>query len=487
VQTREAFAAALEPGDVDLILSDSSLPAFEGTAALQMARAKWPNIPFIFVSGTLPEAQAQASIQSGATDFVPKNHLTRLIPAVRRVMQAAEDRAERSRAETRFMEAQKMEVAGHLASGVAHDFNNILAIIMGHSHLMIQKWGGNLEMRGHLETIRTTAERAAGLTRQLLLFSRQQPSQPSVLDLNVVLQRLVKMLRRVLDENIEMRFLPERKIGRVKADSGHVAQVLMNLANNARDAMPGGGKLTIATANATLDENDPRAQPGASAGDYVMLCVSDTGTGMTDEIKARIFEPFFTTKSREKATGLGLATCRTIVRDSGGQIGFESQPGRGTTFKIYFPRAEPSFDVPVRSSASLPLPRGSEALLLVEDDPAVRHLTHDVLQAQGYRVLRASNGLEGLRVARELAGETISLVITDVIMPRMGGKAMAEWLKASRPHLKVLFTSGYPNDAVIGWGMLTTGMEFLPKPYTPATLVRKVREILDAAPAAAPL
>jgi PAS domain S-box-containing protein len=606
VQNPDDFVAALEGGGIDLILSDFSVPAFDGLSAAKMVRSRWPAIPLILVSGMLGEELAVDSLKSGATDYVLKGHLTRLAPAVRRAMQEVEERAGNRRTQealleteqrlrivfsesplgialvgadgrpvltnaalqnmlgyteeelsrmpflsfthpedgakdlelyqelvrgaregyqmekryirkdgqvvwahltvsaarkaaghgdlaigmveditehrllqAQFIEAQKMEVIGQLAGGVAHDFNNILAVIMGYSDLTMQKLGSDPVLRSHLETIRAAAERAAGLTRQLLIFSRRQTVKLVVLDLNDVVQGLDKMLRRLIDENIEMTIVPGKQIGRVKADSGYVGQVLMNLVVNARDAMPNGGKLTIATNNVTLDENYARARTGAMAGDYVMLSVTDTGTGMSQEVKAHLFEAFFTTKLKGKGTGLGLATCQTIVQQSGGCIDVHSEVGQGACFKVYFPRVEQPLDVAARQDQTGPLPRGTETLLVVEDEPSVRHLACDVLEAQGYRVLRAANGQEGLRVVRELKGQAIGLVITDVIMPVMGGKAMAEWLQTVYPDLKVLFTSGYPDDAITRHGALETGVEFLPKPYTHAMLVRKVREMLD--------
>ena len=448
-------------------------------SALEIAHAKWPAIPLILLSGTLGEERAIDSLKSGATDYVLKERLARLVPAVHRAMKEVEERVERQHLEAQFIEAQKMEVVGQLAGGVAHDFNNILAVIMGYSDLTMERLGPDHVLKNNLETIRSAAEQAAGLTRQLLIFSRKQTVQPVVLDLNDVVKDLDKMLRRLIDENIEMTIVPGKQIGRIKADSGYVGQVLMNLVVNARDAMPNGGKLTIATDNVTLDENYARTHPGAIPGDYVMLSVSDTGTGMTDEVKARLFEAFFTTKPKGKGTGLGLATCQTIVQQSGGHIGVDSEVGKGTTFKIYFPRVEQPLDVAARLLQTGPLPRGTETLLVVEDEPAVRHLARDVLEAQGYEVLRAANGQHALHVAREHKGSPIRLVITDVIMPRMGGKVMAEWLKATYPDLKILFTSGYTDDAIARHGVLEPGVEFLPKPYTPATLARKVREMLD--------
>jgi len=276
-----------------------------------------------------------------------------------------------------------------------------------------------------------------------------------------------------------MTIVPGKQTGRVKADSGYVGQVLMNLVVNARDAMHNGGKLSIATTNVTLDENYARAHTGAIPGDYVMLSVSDTGIGMTEEVKARLFEVFFTTKPKGKGTGLGLATCQTIVKQCGGHIGVYSEVGKGTTFKIYFPRVEQPLDIAARLIQTGPLPRGTETLLVVEDEPSVRHLAHGVLVAQGYEVLSASNGQDALHVAREHKGSPIRLVVTDMIMPRMGGKVMAEWLKTTHPELKILFTSGYTDDAIAQQGVLEPGIAFLPKPYTPGILTRKVRAMLD--------
>ena len=478
VQDRDDFVGTLERGGIDLILSDFSLPSFDGLSAIEIVRTRWPDLPVILVSGTLGEERAIDSLKGGATDYVLKGHLARLAPAVCRAMLEVEARAERGRLEARFIEAQKMEVLGHLASGVAHDFNNILAVITGYSYLMLEELGPDNPLRKHVGEICHASERAIGLTRQLLVFSRKQTVQPIVLDLDDVVKDLNKMLRRLIDENIVMTVVPGKNTGRVKADPGYVGQVLMNLVVNARDAMPSGGKLTIATGNITLDENYAHSYSGVIPGDYVMLSVSDTGTGMTEEVKARLFEAFFTTKPNGKGTGLGLATCQTIVQQSGGHIGVYSEVGRGTTFKVYFPRVEQPLDTGARPTTG-PLPRGTETLLVVEDEPSVRHLARGVLAAQGYEVLSASNGQEGLHVAREHKGAPIRLVITDVIMPLMGGKVMAEWLVATYPDLKILFTSGYTDDALAHHGVLDPSVAFLPKPYTPAVLARKVRALLD--------
>jgi PAS domain S-box-containing protein len=383
------------------------------------------------------------------------------------------------RLEGQFIGAQKMEGIGQLAAGVAHDFNNILTVIMGNNDLIMSELGPDSPLREYAGEIRRVSERAAGLTRQLLIFGRKQTAQPVVLDLNDVVKDLNKMLLRLIGEHIEMTIVPGKQIGRIKTDSGHVGQVLMNLVVNARDAMPNGGRLTIATNNVTLDENYARTHTGAMPGDYVMLSVSDTGIGLTEKVRAHLFQAFFTTKPLGKGTGLGLATCQTIVQQSGGHIGLYSEVGKGTIFKVYFPRVEQPLDAAARPIQTGPLPHGTETLLVVEDEPALKYLTCRALNVQGYEVLSASNGQDALRVVREHKGAPVRLVVTDVIMPLMGGKVMAEWLKTTYPGIKVIFTSGYTDAAIARHGMLETGVEFLPKPYTSATLARKVREVLD--------
>jgi two-component system cell cycle sensor histidine kinase/response regulator CckA len=383
--------------------------------------------------------------------------------------------------EAQCIEAQKMEAVGQLAAGVAHDFNNIVFVILGHSDLLMEELGPDHPAQKDARAIHQAAERAAGVTRQLLVFSRKQTVQPVALDLNEVVEGLEKMLRQLIDENIELTVVRGSHLGRVKADAGYVGQVLMNLVINARDAMPGGGTLSITTSDATVDEGDASTHPGAPPGEYVRLSVSDSGTGMTGAVQAHLFEPLFTTKPKGRGTGLGLATCQTIVKQSGGRIDVSSEVGKGTTFDVYFPRLDqaPDAEVTVSSPRTRSLPRGTEALLIVEDDPAVRHLASAVLKAQGYEVLVAANGQDGLRMAHDHKGAAIRLVIADVIMPLMGGKMMAEWLTSGDPSLKVLFTSGYTDDAIAQYGVLDPGVAFLPKPFTAATLIGKVRELLD--------
>jgi two-component system, cell cycle sensor histidine kinase and response regulator CckA len=481
VDTEAAYLARLNPG-LHLILSDYQMPQFSGLRALELLKQKPAlDIPFIIVSGTIGEELAVMAMQQGAADYLLKDRIARLGPAVSRALQEVEERAERKRLEAQFIEAQKMEVVGQLAGGVAHDFNNVLAVIMGYSDLIAQDLGSDHPLQKYAEEIRLASKRAAGLTQQLLIFSRKQTVQAEVLDLNEVVESMEKMLRRLVDENVEMTVVRGEQIGQIRADSGYVWQVLMNLVVNARDAMPNGGKLTIETSDATLDDDYAETHPGVFSGDYVMLSVRDTGVGMSEEVKTRMFEAFFTTKPKGKGTGLGLVTCQTIVRQLGGHIDVSSEVGQGTTFKIYFPRIEQSAHAVTKSLLQTgPVRRGTETLLLVEDEPSVRQLAEGVLKSQGYEVLTAPNGQDALRVAREHQGQPIALVVTDVVMPRMGGKVMAEWLKTTYPDLKVLFTSGYTEDAIAQHGVLDAGVEFLPKPYSPASLAHKVRELLDA-------
>ncbi len=371
-----------------------------------------------------------------------------------RTVAAIEDITERRKLEAQFIEAQKMNVVGQLAAGVAHDFNNILAVIMGYNNLIQADLEPDSPLRKYTKEIQHSSDRAMGLTRQLLIFSRKEKVQPVVLDLNDAVKDLDKMLRRLLDEQIELAIVPGKQTGRIKADPGYIGQVLMNLAVNARDAMPNGGKLTIATQNVTLDGNHTSTRKGVIPGDHVMMSVSDTGTGMTDEVKARIFEAFFTTKPAGKGTGLGLTTCQTIVQQSGGHIDVDSAIGKGTTFKVYFPLVNEPLGADTEIIKAGPPPRGTETLLVVEDEPGLRHLTQRALEAQGYAVLLAANGKDALLVARTHKGAPIRLVVTDVIMPLMDGKVMAESLKSTYPDLKILFTSGSTDEAMAQHGVI---------------------------------
>jgi two-component system cell cycle sensor histidine kinase/response regulator CckA len=467
-----------------LILLDLQMPGLDGFQVMEGLKSIETNgyLPVLVV--TAQPGHKLRALKAGAKDFVSKPFdLAEVLMRVRNLLEVRllhlESEMRTEQAEGRFIEAQKMGALGHLAGGVAHDFNNILAVIMGYSDLIALEGGADHPLQKHNAIIRQAADRAVGLTRQLLIFSRKQTVLPIVLDLDDEVRHLDKMLRRLVDESIELRIVPGEQTGRMMADPGYIGQVLMNLVVNARDAMPKGGHLSIATHNVKLDENYARTHAGVVAGDYVMLSVSDTGSGMTDEIKARIFEAFFTTKPSGKGTGLGLATCQTIVQQSGGHIGVYSEVGKGTTFKIYFPRVRIPLSAAIGTVHARPLPGGTETVLVVEDDASVRHLARDVLEGLGYHVLRASNGQHALNVAREHKSSKLRLVVTDVVMPVMGGKLMVEWLKTSYPDLKIIFTSGYTEDAIMHHGVFEPGTEFLAKPYAPAALARKVREMLD--------
>jgi len=389
------------------------------------------------------------------------------------------DISDRKRLEAQFQQAQKMEAVGHLAGGVAHDFNNLLTIISGYSEILLPGLSPGDPKREMILQIRQAGERAAGLTRQLLAFSRQTVLEPKILDLNELVRENEKMLRRLIGEDVQLATNLDPALAPVKVDPGQIGQVIMNLAVNARDAMPTGGKLTIETGNVQLDETFVAMAPEAKPGRYVVLTATDTGIGMTPEIRAHVFEPFFTTKGPGKGTGLGLATVYGIVQQSSGFITVYSEPGRGTAFKIYFPAA----DGRVSTGKSFPgftsLPRGAETILLVEDEDAVRSMVQLVLRQAGYTVLQASRGSGALRLAGEHVGP-IHLLITDVVMPEMGGRELVERLARQRPDIKVLYLSGYTDDAVVRHGVLQAEVAFLQKPFTMAALTNKVREVLDA-------
>ena len=390
-----------------------------------------------------------------------------------------ENITERKQLETQFFQSQKMETIGRLAGGIAHDFNNLLTVIKGYTQLSLNQIQEGDPCRENIEEIKGAAERAAELTNQLLTFSRRQILDMKVLDLNTVVRGLEKMMGRIIGEDIEMFTVLDDRLGRVKTDPGQIEQVILNLVVNARDAMPAGGKLAIETANVDLSETYVRTHVGVTPGSYVMLSVSDTGCGMSPEIKELIFEPFFTTKEEGKGTGLGLSTIYGIVRQSGGTIWVYSELGRGTTFKIYLPRVEEETGaLPVQDDTDHLL-KGNETVLLVEDDPSLRALAARVLRYQGYKVLEATNGHEAIGIARKNIQEKIHLLLTDVVMPYMGGRELVKRMKALHSEIRVLFISGYTDHTVTYQTGLKPGTPFLQKPFSPTALAKKVREVLD--------
>jgi PAS domain S-box-containing protein len=395
------------------------------------------------------------------------------------VVGISRDVTELKRLEEQFRQAQKMEAVGRLAGGVAHDFNNLLTVINGYSEIVFGGLRTEDPNREPLAEIQKAGERAANLTRQLLAFSRKQVLRPQVVSLNELLGELHKLLTRLIGEDVELSLVPDPDLGLAKVDPGQFEQAVINLAVNARDAMPRGGRLTIETHNAELDEGYAGRNPEARPGRYVLVAVGDTGHGMDEATLARVFEPFFTTKEVGKGTGLGLAIVYGFVKQSGGHVEVSSEPGRGTIFKVYLPRAAETAPSMRSSPGLLKVPKGTETVLLVEDEDAVRTLARLVLQSSGYTVLEARDGQEGLGVAQQHPG-TIQLLVTDLVMPRMSGRQLADLLTDTRPSLQVLFLSGYTDEAVLRHGGTDAGVALLQKPFSPIGLARKVREVLDA-------
>jgi two-component system cell cycle sensor histidine kinase/response regulator CckA len=475
-------------------------PGFERLSGYSTAEVLGKNCRFMQGPDTDPDARAKLreslsrgqacsveilNVRKDGTTFWNLLALSPVIDAGGRVTNfigVQTDVTDRRKLEMQFLQAQKMEAVGRLAGGVAHDFNNVLSVILSYAEMIAADLQPDEPLRADVEEIVTAGVRATDLTRQLLAFSRQQVLETRVLDLSQLLAKMEKLLHRLLGADITLTMLPSSGLWNVKADPGRIEQIVMNLAVNARDAMPRGGELTIETGNVDLDDEYASTHHEVRAGAYVMLAVTDSGVGMDQKTQARIFEPFFTTKVVGKGTGLGLATVFGIVKQSGGHIWVYSEPGEGTTFKIYFPRVLGAADaVDARPAESPPAEssRGSETILLVEDDDQVRVIAQNILRRRGYVVLVASNGGEAL-LACEKHGARIHLLLTDVVLPRMSGRQLAERLTPMRPEMRVLFMSGYTDDAMVQHGVLDSGMAFLEKPLTPMSLARKVRETLDA-------
>ncbi len=606
VQTAAAMRQSLSQTPRDVIISDWSMPEFSARGALDVMHDFALDLPFIIVSGTVGEEAAVEAMRAGAHDYVLKDRLGRLVPAVERELRECQERvrhregelrrtaithmaldaivafdddgrftdfnpaaemmfgctkaaalgrsiwefvpnrdlltkllendspvqgirveawanrengtpfpveialthvgAERNaffgfirdisermleqrarqraeealrQSEQQLRHAQKMDAVGRLAGGVAHDFNNVLSVILSYSELILSDLDAAETIRQDVEEIRKAATRAAGLTRQLLLFSREQTSEALVLDLNDVIRNMEAMLRRVVGEDVELAIGLSPRVGRVCIDPTHIEQVIMNLVVNARDAMPRGGKVFIETEEIWLDDHFTESHTPAAAGHYVMLAVRDTGTGMDGDTQARIFEPFFTTKDKGKGTGLGLSTVFGIVRQNGGGVWVESEPGKGSSFKVYVPRVYREVD-PVRSTVSPTTLIGSETILLVEDEDQVRAVALNALERRGYEVLPARDGVEALLICERHAG-VIDLLLTDVIMPQMSGPDLARRAVSIRPTMKILCMSGYTEERIVSHGVRGSGMAFLQKPITPGTLATRVREVLDTA------
>jgi two-component system, cell cycle sensor histidine kinase and response regulator CckA len=529
---------ALRAQRFDLVLADLTMPGMNGIALLQAAVAIDPDLVGVIMTGEGSIASAVDAMRSGALDYILKPfRLRAILPVLARALatralrlenvrlaehvrqrtteletanaelralqaelesrvlartadlQHANEQLQREmgerhqaeealrRSEDQLRQAQKMEAIGRLAGGIAHDFNNLLSVILSYSELLLQS-EDDLAGRPMIVEMNRAGERAAELTRQLLAFSRRQVLEPKVLDLNQVLAQLSTMLARVLGEDIDLKTLPQAAVATVRADPGQLEQVIMNLVVNARDAMPTGGKMTLATSSVELEEAYAVDHLGVTAGPYVLLTVSDTGIGMDEATRARVFEPFFTTKPQGQGTGLGLSTVYGIVKQSGGTIWVYSEPGSGTTFKIYLPRVEesPSAAPAIEAPA---VAGGVETILLIEDEDQVRRVATDILTPLGYRVLAARGPADAEHICA-IHPERIELLLTDVVMPQMDGPQLARRISLLRPGIRVLFMSGYTDDAIVHRGLLESGTAFVAKPLTPLALARKVRAVLDA-------
>jgi two-component system cell cycle sensor histidine kinase/response regulator CckA len=465
---------SLETGTFDLILLDLSVLEGRDLKESLVTFRRTANIAVVVLTGLDDERFGTEAVKAGADDYLVKGRIDGdlLVRSIR----FATERNRREHLQERLDLAQRLEGIGRLAGGVAHDFNNILTAIMGFTEMAQDSLPNGEDLPGHLDGIAHAAERAADLTQQLLAFARQQITQPKVMNINACLQDVERMLRRLITANIDLKTRLAGNLWRVKVDPGQIEQVIVNLAVNARDAMPAGGRIDIETANVCLEEMEARLHK-AEAGEYVLLSVRDTGEGMSDEVKAHIFEPFFTTKQKGKGTGLGLATCYGIVQQNGGVITVDSVPGTGTTFRIYFPRQQAAATPTASIPEAVNIPSGKETILLAEDEPMVRRIAAMALRKFGYQVLEAANGVEAIRLAEAHDGP-IHLLITDMVMPLMGGREVAERLLAVRPQTRVLFLSGYIDDTMERERFLEGGMAFLQKPFTQKILAHKLQEIL---------
>jgi two-component system cell cycle sensor histidine kinase/response regulator CckA len=480
VDLADSLRSALATKSWDLVVSDFSMPQFSGTDALRLLRAQGSEVPFIFVSGTMGEEIAVAALQNGAQDYLVKTNLKRLVPAVQRAVREAEEHRRRKLMEQQLQQLRKFEAIGKLAGGIAHDFNNVIGVILGWAEIGCEEALPESRLYHHFQKIREQAIWAARLTSQLLAFARRQVLQPRKINLNTLAIEGMSLLRRVIGAQIDVRVLTASDLHIVLADPTQIEQVLMNLCLNARDAMPEGGQLIIETLNAQVDEEYCRACPYARPGSYVLLTVSDTGVGMDAATMERVFEPFFTTKDVGKGTGLGLATVYGIVKQHGGFIHLHSEPGKGTTFRIYLPAASglPEAREPKNNEQT---PKGTETILFAEDNEGLREAAHELLLKLGYRVILATSGAEATEVFEANRGK-IDLVILDVVMAGLSGPATYSQMAAIQPDLRVIFATGYTAETASLNSMLEKGVPILQKPYSMKSLGQIVRSTLDRTP-----
>jgi two-component system cell cycle sensor histidine kinase/response regulator CckA len=485
VSDYDAALVAVEEAGHDVCLVDYRLGSDDGIALVRELVVNGYDRPIIVLTGLGDRAVDIEATRAGAADYLVKGEVTPALleRTIRYSMRRHEDMRALRESEEGLRQGQRMEAVGRFAGGVAHDFNNMMSAVVGFSVLVLDDLEPDDPLRRYVEEIQRAGERASGMAKQLLAFSRKQVLLPQVLDLNSVVSDVNELLARLIGEDVELVMQLAPSVHPIEADSGQLEQVIVNMAVNARDAMPAGGRLVIATANVEIGESEAARQPELEAGAYVMLSVSDDGEGMDTETLRQIFEPFFTTKDEGMGTGLGLATAFGIVKQSGGDIQVQSELGQGTTFRIFLPRAQAPV---IRLEPGSPAPRapgGSETILLVEDEAVVRSLEREVLITSGYTVLEAAVPSHAIEIARTYPG-VIHLLLTDLVMPEMSGDELARRLSVERPDMKVIFASGYAPDAIAQRGILEAGTAFLPKPLTPASLASKVREVLD--PAAVP-
>jgi two-component system, cell cycle sensor histidine kinase and response regulator CckA len=463
----------------DLVVCDYSMPHFSGLDALHILRATGLDIPLIFVSSTIGEDTAVVALKQGAHDYVMKGNLKRLLPAIQRELAEAVLRKERAQLEKRVRHLEKFEAIGESVGGIAHDFNNLIGVILGSAQLGEEQAPERSTFRERFHTIRTHAELAGSLTKQLLAFARRQVLQPKKVDLNQSVSRVSGVLRSGL-RNIDLENRLDPAVSAIEADPTQIEQVLMNLILNARDAMPEGGRLIVETGNADLDEEFCRAHSYGRPGSFALLTISDTGMGMDDATQEHIFEPFFTTKEMGKGTGLGLATVYGIVKQHGGFINVYSELGRGTTFRIYWPavpgRVESRVEN-VRTQSTV----GTGTILIAEDNTALRLLAEEVLKSQGYAVIVANNGTEAVRAFLENP-KRITLAFLDVVMPNMGGPEACAQMRSIRPDLPIVFASGHAGERASLNSNLPDGVTFVQKPYAPQALVELIRKMLELRP-----
>lgn len=476
VDSPDTLKAMLNAQEWDLLICDYSMPLFTGIDALNLVRGMGSDVPFIFVSGTLGEDTAVAALKNGAQDYVLKDNLKRLVPAVQRELREAEDRRERKRLELHVQQLQKFEAIGRLAGGIAHDFNNTIGAVMGWAEMGCDETESGTRLRDRFEKIRDQAVWAGKLTAQLLAFARRQVLQPRGVNLNTLIEEGMKLLHRVIGAQIEVRVLASADLKITRVDPTQVEQALMNLCLNARDAMPEGGTLTIETQNVEIGEEYCRHHPYGRPGRYVMLSVSDTGIGMDKATLDRVFEPFFTTKELGRGTGLGLATVYGVVKQHEGFIYAYSEPGGGTVFRLYFPVAVGA-EEPGEIYVEEPPQKGTGTILLADDYKGIRESTREMLETLGYEVISAQEGLEAVELFK-MNADQIDLVLLDVVLPSQSGPEVYSQICAIRPGTKAIFASGYTAENALLKSAIEKGITVLQKPFSRSSLSRAIRDAL---------